>query len=156
MIDTTTSDFTTTLLVHQTPQEVFNAVTNIRGWWSENIEGGTTKMNDEFSYEVTDLHTCKMKLVELIPDQKAVWLVLENYFSFTKDPDEWVGNRLVFEISKQGEQTAFRFTQVGLVPAYKCYDICNNAWTDYIQNSLHDLIVKGKGHPNPKGGGLPK
>lgn len=156
MMDTTTTDFTTTLLVDQTPREVFHAVTNIRGWWSENIEGGTTQLDDEFNYEVTDLHTCKMKLVELVPDQRVVWLVLENYFSFTKDKDEWIGNRLVFEISKQGQQTALRFTQVGLVPAYECYDICNNAWTGYIQNSLRDLIVTGKGHPNPKGGGLPK
>ncbi|MDF2457358.1 MAG: ATPase [Cytophagaceae bacterium] len=156
MNDTATSDFTTVLLVEQTPHEVFNAVTNIRGWWSENIEGDTSQLHEEFRYEVTDLHTCKMKLVELIPDQKVVWLVLENHFSFTKDKDEWIGNRLVFEISKQGPQTAMRFTQVGLVPAYECYEICNNAWTGYIQNSLRDLIVNGKGHPNPKGGGLPK
>lgn len=156
MIDTTASDFTTVLSVAQTPHEVFTAVTNIRGWWSENIKGGTTQLHEEFSYEVTDLHTCKMKLVELIPDKKLVWLVLENHFSFTKDKDEWVGNRLVFEISKQDQQTVLRFTQVGLVPAYECYDICNKAWTGYIQNSLHDLIVKGKGNANPKGGGLPK
>ena len=40
----TTSDFTTALVVDQTPNEVFNAITNVRGWWSEEIEGGTANL----------------------------------------------------------------------------------------------------------------
>ncbi|MEP6896068.1 MAG: SRPBCC domain-containing protein, partial [Chloroflexota bacterium] len=55
-------DFTTTLLVDQTRREVFNAVNNVRGWWSDLIEGDTKKLNDEFTYHYQDIHTCKMKL----------------------------------------------------------------------------------------------
>ena len=33
-------DFSSTFLVDQTPQEAFEAITNPRGWWSEEIEGG--------------------------------------------------------------------------------------------------------------------
>ena len=40
-------DFTATISVDQTPQEAFNAIKNVRGWWSENIEGGTSKLGDE-------------------------------------------------------------------------------------------------------------
>ena len=43
-------NFTTAIVVDETPEKVFNAVTNPRGWWSEEIEGGTTKLNDEFNY----------------------------------------------------------------------------------------------------------
>ena len=152
----TESNFTTSIVVDQTASEVFNAINNVRGWWSEEIEGSTDKLNAEFDYHYQDVHRSKMKIVELIPNKKVVWLVMDNHFSFTKDKEEWVGNQLVFEISKQGHQTALRFTQIGLVPAYECYEVCNNAWTGYIQNSLRDLITKGKGNPNPKGGGLPQ
>ena len=95
------SDFTTTLLVDQSPKEVFRAITNVRGWWSEEIEGGTEKLNDEFTYHFEDIHRCKMKLIEVVPDKKVVWLVLDNYFKFTKDKSEWKGTKVIFEISQK-------------------------------------------------------
>jgi len=144
------SDFTTTIVVDQTPKEAFASITNVRGWWSENIEGGTEKLNDEFNYHYKDVHTCQMKLVEVVPNEKVVWLVKDNYFSFTKDKSEWTGNKISFEISKKDNKTQIRFTQQGLVPAYECYDICSNAWTEYIQESLYSLITTGKGQPTPK------
>ena len=147
-----TSDFTTTLLVDQTPKEVFTAINNVRGWWSEEIEGGTDQLNDEFTYHYEDVHSYKMKLIEVIPDRKVVWLVLDNYFNFTKDKNEWIGTKISFEISEKDNKTQIRFTHIGLVPEYECNEICREAWTNYIQNSLRSLIVTGKGQPNPKEG----
>ena len=146
----TTSDFTTTILVDQTPDEAFNAINNVRGWWSEEIEGSTDKLNDEFTYHYEDVHRCKMKLTEVIPGKKVVWLVLENYFKFTKDKSEWTGNKIIFEIAEQDGKTQILMTQAGLVPQYECFDICSDAWTNYIQNSLRSLIITGKGMPNGK------
>lgn len=145
-----TSDFTTTLLVDQTPEEAFNAINNVRGWWSEEIEGGTEQLNDEFTYHYKDVHNCRMKLIEVIPNKKVVWLVLDNYFSFTKDKTEWKGTKVCFEIAEKGNKTEIRFTHVGLVPEYECYDICSNAWGQYVTQSLRNLITKGKGDPNKK------
>ena len=145
-----TPSFTTTILVGHSPKEAFRAITNIRGWWSENIEGGTEKLNDEFLYRYEDVHYCKLKMIECVPDQKVVWLVLDNYFKFTKDKGEWKDTRLVFEISQKAGQTAIRFTHEGLVPQYECYEICREAWTEYIRESLYGLITTGKGNPNSK------
>jgi hypothetical protein len=142
--------FNTTILVDESPKEVFDAINNVRCWWSENIEGGTEKLNDEFSYKYKDVHHCAMKLIEVLPDQKVVWLVMDNYFNFIKDQSEWKGTKIIFEISKKGGQTQMHFTHEGLTPAYECYQICFDAWTDYIQNSLRNLITTGKGTPNPK------
>ena len=144
-----TADFTTTILVDQSPKEAFNAINNVRGWWSEEIDGNTDKLNDEFTYHYKDVHTCKMKLTEVIPEQKVAWLVMDNYFNFTKDKSEWKDTKIVFEISGQGNKTQVRFTHIGLVPAYECFDICQNAWSQYIGQSLRNLITTGKGQPNP-------
>ena len=147
-------DFTTTLLVDQTPEEIFNAVTNPRAWWSEEIEGGTAKLNDEFTYRYKDVHRAKMKLIEVIPNKRVVWLVVDNYFNFTEDKKEWTGNKIIFEITQKDHKTQLQFTQEGLVPEYECYDICRDGWTNYVKNSLRSLITKGKGQPNPKEGGF--
>ncbi|MFT3824024.1 MAG: SRPBCC domain-containing protein [Chitinophagaceae bacterium] len=145
------NNFTTSFLVNNTPGEVYKAVNNVRGWWSQDIEGNTDKLNAAFRYHYKNVHVTKLKLVEMVPGKKVVWLVLDNYFKFTKDNSEWKGTKICFEIEKQGEQTLLRFTHIGLVPAYECYEICRDAWGDYVNKSLHDLITKGKGDPNPKG-----
>lgn len=146
----TTQDFNTTFSVDQTSNAVFNAINNVRGWWSENIEGDTDQLNDEFIYQVKDLHKCTMKLIEIIPDKKVVWLVLDNYFNFTDDKTEWTNTTIEFEISEKENMTQVHFTHWGLVPEYECYNICFDAWSSYINNSLRSLIVTGKGQPNPK------
>jgi hypothetical protein len=149
-----TSDFATTLLVDQSPEEAFNAINNVRGWWSENIVGSTDTLNSEFDYRYKDVHRSKMKIVELVAGQKIVWLATENYFDFTKDKTEWTGTKIIFDIIKKDGKTEIRFTHQGLVPQYECYDVCEEAWTHYIQDSLRGLITKGKGEPNPKEGGF--
>jgi len=146
-----TQDFTTAILVDQTPEAAFNAINNVRGWWSEEIEGSTDELNAEFSYHYEDVHRCKMKITELVPNKKVVWLVLENYFKFTKDENEWTGNHIIFEITEQHGKTQIRMTQVGLVPQYECFNICRDAWSTYIQKSMLSLITTGKGMPNGKG-----
>lgn len=147
----TASDFSTTILVDQTPTEVFNAVTDVRGWWSAAVEGNSSKLNDVFDYQYEDVHRSKMKLIEVIPNEKIVWKVLENYFNFTEDKKEWTNDTIIFEISKVDDKTQLKMTQIGLTPQNECYNACNDGWTYYIQTSLKSLIETGKGMPNAKG-----
>jgi len=142
-------NFTTSFLVDRTPEEVFEAINNVRGWWSQAIEGNTDKLNAEFKYHYQDVHRATFKITEFVPGKKVVWHVLDNYFNFVKDKSEWKGTDVVFEIAKKGDKTEVHFTHIGLVPAYECYGICSDAWGSYITGSLRDLITTGKGHPNP-------
>jgi len=145
-------DYTSTIMVDKTPTEAFNAIQNFRAWWSEDIEGDTDKLGETFFYHYQDLHFCKIKLIEKIQDQKLVYHVLANEFSFVKDKTEWVDTKMIFEISKDGDKTKVKLTHQGLNPTHECYNICHDAWTGFIQNSLKDLINTGKGQPNPKDG----
>ncbi len=143
-------NYTATISVDKTTEQALDAVRNVRGWWSEEIEGSIDKLGDEFTYHYKDVHRCKMKLTELIPGKKVVWLVLDNYFNFTQDKTEWKGTKVIFEVSRKGGNTEICFTHEGLVPEYECFDVCSNAWGSYINGSLRSLITTGKGRPNPK------
>lgn len=145
----TTEDLTITLLVDQTPEEAFHAINNVRGWWSTGIEGGTEKLNDEFTYRYKDMHYSTQKLVEVVDNKKVVWLVTDSHLSFLKkNKSEWTDTKISFEIAlRDDHKTEIRFTHMGLVPEVECYDACLNGWTYYIQDSLLPLITTGKGQP---------
>jgi hypothetical protein len=143
-------DFTTSFLVGQTPKEAFEAINNVRGWWTEGAEGNTEKLNAEFSVQFWDVHYSKQRLIEVVPFVKIVWLITESKLTFINDESEWTGTQIVFDITKKEEQTEVRFTHVGLVPEGECYKDCSNAWTGYINNSLKSLITAGKGNPTTK------
>ena len=143
-------NFTTTFSVDQTLEEVFDAINNVRGWWSEEIDGSTDKLGAEFKFHYKDLHLSTQKITELVPGKKVVWHVLDSHINFVKDKTEWKGTDIVFEITKKDDKTELRFTHVGLVPAFECYGDCSDAWGIYINGSLRSLITTGKGQPNQK------
>jgi len=141
-------DFTTSVLVDQTPMEAFDAINNVRAWWPGEIEGNTTKLDDEFIYRYKKIHYSKQKLVEVIPGKKVVWLVTDSSLNFVENKTEWTGTKIIFEISEKNNKTQIRFTHQGLVPQYECFDSCSNAWGDIIKNGLRRLITEGKGQAN--------
>lgn len=140
-------NYTITFTVDQTPEEVFAAINNVRGWWSEEVEGDTDRLG-EFKYRYADVHRCTIQITELVPGQKIAWHVVDNYFNFVEDKSEWKDTDIAFDIDKNGDQTEVRFTHIGLVPTYECYDVCSDAWGIYIKGSLRSLITTGVGQPN--------
>jgi uncharacterized protein YndB with AHSA1/START domain len=152
--DMENENYTSTILVTQSATAAFNDIKNLRAWWSEEIEGETDKLNATFFYHYKDVHLCKIKLIEIVPDKKVVYQVIDNQFSFVKDKTEWINTKLVFDITTEDGKTKIQFTHQGLTPDYECYNVCHDAWTSYIQGSLQNLITTGRGKPNGKEGGL--
>lgn len=140
--------YTTSFSVDRAPEEVFDAINNVRGWWQTEIEGDTDKAGGEFSFRFEDVHYCKIRVTELVPGEKVVWRVVDNYMSFINDQSEWKDTEIRFELAAKDGTTEVRFTHAGLVRAYECFDVCSNAWGLYIGDSLPSLITTGKGKPN--------
>lgn len=140
------SNYSTSFLVDQPPEAVLAAVGNVRGWWSDGIEGRTDEIGAIWHYHFRDIHRCTIKITEMTLG-RVVWHVLDNAFSFIANRREWVDTHIVFDITPKGGQTELRFTHIGLSPEHECYDVCENAWGTYV-SSLRSLITTGTGFPN--------
>jgi len=144
-----TQNFTTSFSVDQTPEETFAAITNVRGWWTGDIEGSTDTVGDEFSYRYPGAHYSKQKITELVANQRVVWRVVDSDLTGPDDPSEWTGTEISFDISRTDGRTEVRFSHLGLVPEFECFDSCSSAWGFYVNGSLRRLITTGEGPATP-------
>jgi hypothetical protein len=104
-----THNFTTTLSVNQTPEAVFDAINNVRGWWSGEIEGDTDHLGSEFIYRYKDVHRSTQRITEFVRGTKIVWRVSDSSLAFVKDKSEWNDTEIVFDISENHGETEVRF-----------------------------------------------
>ena len=142
------TSLTLTFSVEQTPEQAFAAITDVRAWWSGEIEGDTGTPGAEFSYAVPGIHYSRFRITELVPSRRVAWLVLDSSLSFVDDKHEWTGTTVVFDISEQDGRTHVRFAHEGLRPDHECYGVCRHAWGEYVNGSLRTLIETGAGRPN--------
>src|SRR5215510_13706252 len=99
-----TESYTISYTVDQSPQEVFNAINNVRGWWSGEIDGRTDKLGAEFTYRYQNLHRTTQKITELMPGKKVLWHIVDSHINFVQDKAEWTGTDVVFEIAKKARR----------------------------------------------------
>ena len=141
--------YSTSFTVDKSPDEVFKAVNNARGWWSGEITGETDRVGAEFAYRVPNVHFSRQKITELVPGKKIVWHVLDADISFIKNTGEWKDTDIVFDIVRKGNKTELCFTHMGLVPAFECYKDCSNGWSLLVNGNLRKLIMTGELQPSP-------
>ena len=135
-----TTDYTATFTVDQSPDQVYAVINDVRRWWTGDITGDSAQVGDEFTYRYEDIHRSTQRVTELVPGQRVVWHVTDGYQNFTADPGEWTGTDLAFDITGEDGQTQVRFTHVGLRPDVECYSSCSNAWGFYVNASLRQAI----------------
>lgn len=140
----TERNYTTTIIVDQSPAKVFAFINNVRGWWSEKIEGCTDKAGEIFKYHFRDLHRREVRMDELIPGKKVAWTFADSYLNFTQDAAEWKGIRVVFDIARKGARpssplSAWCQSSSATAPVPMAGE---------INGSLKDLITTSRGQPN--------
>ncbi len=139
-------DYTATIGAKISAREAVNAINNVAGWWTEDIEGSAERLNDVFTVRFGETFVT-FKVVEVIPKEKISWLVTDCYLAWLKDKTEWKDTKLLFEISAENDETKIIFTHIGLQPDIECYESCVKGWDQYIKDSLFKLLTEGKGSP---------
>lgn len=128
------------ITVPQSPDQVYDTVLDVRGWWTGEISGPTTELGQEFTYGYEDKHRSTHRVDELVRGHRVVWLTTDADLPFADDPAEWIGTRQVFDIAPVADGTELRFTHEGLLPELDCYDSCSNAWNYFVRTSLRQRI----------------
>ena len=155
-----TEHLNATFTVEQTPDEVFAAVTDVRGWWSQNIIGATAAEHDEFVFHddtnyagETRSHEgirfARFRITEVVPGERVVWQVVDAFLTFVEDRHEWTDTQVVFDIEAGPSGTTLRFTHEGLTAESECFEACSKGWTYYVTESLPRLVATGTGRPIP-------
>lgn len=141
-------NFHFTYQFHHEPSEIYTAINHVQAWWSNDFSGNSETNGGEFEVRFADVHYSKQRIIKLELNKKVVWQVTESHLSFLKNPNEWEGTEIVFEITSFGEKTELRFEHKGLVPEIECYGACTGGWNYYLLQSLVPFITTGIGKPN--------
>lgn len=145
-----TADLTHSFTVDRAPVEVFDAINDVRHWWSGDLVGDTTPEGAEWVYMTPDIHFSKFRTTVLSPGARVEWLVLDSYLSFIENKHEWTGTTVRFDIREldgTSGRTQVTFTHIGLNDDVECYGVCRTAWGQYVLGSLKDLVIAGTGRP---------
>jgi len=137
-------DFSITFTASKSPEEVFDAINNVRGWWSGQIDGEAAGPGAEFSYRYRDLHRSRQRVTGFIRGKRIVWRVVDADLSFVEKRGEWAGTDIVFDIAEKDGGTEVRFTHVGLTPQCECHDACSSGWGTLLTGNLRRLISTGQ------------
>lgn len=106
--------YTTSIEVAFPPSVVFARLNEVSKWWPEEFQGVSARPGDEFTLATGDVHYSKQQIVEFVPFEKVVWLVIDSI----RKPDNyvWTGAKMIYEITPVGDMTRLTLTYYGPVP----------------------------------------
>lgn len=137
--------YNTAIVTNKSSNEIYEAVNNVQAWWNENIEGNYRNVGDKAKLTFGETYIT-FAVEELIPNRQVGWLVTDCHKHFVQDKKEWVGTRIIFEMT-DGELV---FNHYGLDNQLECFDICVKGWDFYLKESLKSLIETGQGKADRK------
>ncbi len=135
------ANYTVTIELTKSPNDVFNHLANLKKWWPEDFEGEDIKLDSEFVFTTGDSHYSKNKVTEFVPDKKLVWLATVGIRK--TDDFEWTGTKMIFELTPKGDNTLLKFTYDGFIlenEYNRLVQICDMV----IKEMLYNLITNGK------------
>ena len=143
----TPSDYRGSITADIAPDEAFEKITRVSEWWGTQVEGQSRQMHDRFTVRFASGDSYTLQIAEVVANQRMVWAVIAARQDWVKDPREWVGTRIVWEISSQAQGTRIEMTHIGLVPDSECYERCSMAWDWLMESSLTRFLSDRTGLP---------
>ena len=141
------TDYHTDIEVHGSVHNAFDAICRVPAWWTENTEGNSVNLNDEFTVRFGETFS-KFKIIESIPAQKLVWHVLDCNLHWMNDKKEWKDTKILWQVSGSENSSRISMTHIGLNAGIECFEDCTKGWNHYVTVSLFKLIEQGKGEPD--------
>ena len=145
----TRTDYHADIEIHGSIQKAFEGISRVSAWWTVNIDGNTTNLNDEFTVRFGETFS-RFKVIEMIPAQKLVWQVLDCNLHWMNNKKEWCGTKILWELSGLKNSSRISMTHVGLNAGIECFEDCTKGWNHYVKTSLFKLIEEGRGEPDHK------
>ena len=139
-------DYTTTINANVTAEEALISISSVSKWWAKKFEGSAQKVGDTFTVRFGETFVT-FKIAESIAGMKTVWLVTDCNLHWLDDKTEWMGTKVVWDVTTKKDSRQVTMTHVGLVPGMECYDNCENGWNGHVQQSLLHLMTEGTGFP---------
>ena len=139
-------DYHQSFVADVTADEAFDAINDVKAWWTKSFEGHSESVHDLFSTPFGKTWV-KFEVTEMVPGRKIVWLVTDCNIEFVKDKKEWKDTKVVFEIESVAQGVKVSMTHVGLVPDVECYANCERGWNHHFGESLRKLLIEKVGLP---------
>jgi uncharacterized protein YndB with AHSA1/START domain len=129
--------------VNASPRDVYNAITardRLAGWWTADTRG-QSEVGGVVHFQFGDRGFFDMKVLELQPAKRVVWEV-------TDGPKEWIGTKVIWELTGEGAGTTIRFKHQGWREQVDFMGHCSTKWASFLF-SLKSLLETGSGAPFP-------
>jgi len=149
----TTGNYTRTILVDNTAQAAYAALTSgIEHWWTR-PDTPIRREGDEARFTFPPGKSYWMfKALHLVPNERVELVCVDALHLHEGQPKaiekEWLGTRLTWDIRDNGGSAEIRLEHHGLVPALHCYDICEAGWDFFFTESLTQYLNTGTGKPH--------
>jgi uncharacterized protein YndB with AHSA1/START domain len=125
------------------PRNVYAALTDcerLASWWTNDTRGRNA-VGDVIHFQFGERGFFDMKVLELAPDKRVLWEV-------TDGPAEWIGTKIIWELSPEGTGTTIRFKHQGWREPVDFMSHCSTKWATFLM-SLKSLLETGRGAPFP-------
>jgi uncharacterized protein YndB with AHSA1/START domain len=147
-----TKNYHSSVVMQAPAEEVYQALTlEMPKWWSADFSGSAKAKGDVFTVRFGNTFMT-MEIEEVVTNERIIWRCIDTYQDHStvqNNKTEWIGTRVIWEISNESNSTRLSITHEGLTPEFECYGICEQGWNFYL-SSVYDLVTTGKGQPYEK------